>query len=102
MQLKDLIEEAAAIAGSQSALAEILGLTKQNISNMKTGKRTCSTRLLTQIADVAGYEPGYFVVQAVIHRLEQSDDPLKREAAEEIKKATKEFLKPEKRVQTLP
>lgn len=54
MSLKLTIEKAVEIAGSQKALAEMIGETQGHISNFKNGTRICGLKKRIQIAEIAG------------------------------------------------
>lgn len=54
MPFKSTIEKASEVAGSQRALAALLGETEQHISSFKTGARVCGLKKRLQIAEIAG------------------------------------------------
>lgn len=54
MPLADSIEQAAEVAGSQTALARLLEMTPQNVSDIKRGKRVCGLKTRIKIAEIAG------------------------------------------------
>ena len=56
MPLADTIERAAEIAGSQTALAKLIEVTPQNLSDIKKGKRACGLKKRIQIAEIAGVD----------------------------------------------
>jgi DNA-binding transcriptional regulator YdaS (Cro superfamily) len=56
MPLNKTIEQAAAVAGSQTALAKLIDVTPQNLSDIKLGKRACGLKKRIQIAEIAGVD----------------------------------------------
>lgn len=72
MRLEKLIEEASLIAGSQKDLAERLGLSKQNITDMKNGRRKCNLKTRARLAWIAGYEALPFLLDGVAEDIEES------------------------------
>jgi hypothetical protein len=56
MPLADTIERAAQVAGSQTALARMLDMTPQNISDIKRGMRVCGLKKRIQLAEIAGVD----------------------------------------------
>jgi DNA-binding transcriptional regulator YdaS (Cro superfamily) len=65
---KTLIDKAAEICGSYSALAERIGTSKQALSDMKHGKREISPETAAMLADIAHEDAREAVIQAVIER----------------------------------
>lgn len=63
-----LIDKAAELCGSYSALAERLGTSKQALSDMKHGKRDISPETAALLADIAQVDARDAVIQAVIER----------------------------------
>lgn len=56
MQLPELIDKASEVVGSQRKLAEVLGLSAGNLTDMKKGRRPCNLRLRAKLAETAGYD----------------------------------------------
>nr|WP_315230994.1 helix-turn-helix transcriptional regulator [uncultured Albidiferax sp.] len=56
MSLKETIEKASLIAGSQTQLAKLIGVEPQNISDFKRGTRICGLKKRIQIAEIAGVD----------------------------------------------
>lgn len=69
MQLNQLIDEAAAIAGSEYKLALTLGVPQQNLSNWKHGHRPCPIDLRAVMASIAGQDPQEELIEAIGERL---------------------------------
>jgi plasmid maintenance system antidote protein VapI len=61
MQLQQLIEQAAANAGTATALAKQLGVSPQRITEWKNGHRPCPLHSQAQIAELAGIDPKEWV-----------------------------------------
>ena len=71
MPLADTIEQAAEIAGSQTALARMLEMTPQNVSDIKRGKRVCGLKTRIKIAEIAGVSR----LRTIFEYFEDSLDP---------------------------
>lgn len=54
MELRDYIEEAAAKAGSVSALARMLGMNQPDVSNAKAMKKRLPAKAIVEISDYIG------------------------------------------------
>lgn len=76
MSLEELIKKATYNAGSQKALAELIGVSAQNLSDFKRG-RPCGYRKRAQIAAVAGEDPIRVLIQGFSDEL---DDSIQHEA----------------------
>lgn len=61
-----LIDKAANVCGSYTALAERMGIPVQNISLMKSGKRAISPATAAELADIAGDDAREAAIAAVI------------------------------------
>lgn len=70
MQLNVLIEQAAAIAGSEYKVAKALGVTPQQVCDWKAGRRTCSPEDRALLAEVAGVDPIAEIAEALAERWE--------------------------------
>jgi hypothetical protein len=66
MTLIALIEKAAAIAGSEYKLAQLLGVGRQVVSDWKHGRRTCTPEDWALLAYVAGLDPEEALIRAVV------------------------------------
>lgn len=77
MSLKNTIEKAAAIAGSQTALAELVGETPSHISAFKKGTRYCGYKKRAAIAAIAGENVARAMIEAIAEDL---DDQVPHEA----------------------
>lgn len=69
MTLNLTIEKAANIAGSQRALAELLGAKEQHVSNWKKGIRPCPIATRMRIAEIAGEDPQRAIIEGLIAQL---------------------------------
>ena len=90
MSLQQLIEAAAEKAGSQKQLAELLGMHKSNITQMKTGERPCNLRTRAKLAEIAGYDLKTAVIEGVIEEFE-GGTATEMEAAKGLKAILKAF-----------
>lgn len=73
MTLIFTIEKAAAIAGTQAKLAEMLGERQQHVSNWKAGTRTCTIEKRIKLAQIAGLDPKRAAVEGLIDQLDETD-----------------------------
>ncbi len=78
MSLNDTIAKAAANAGSQKALAEMIGVSPQNLSDYKRG-RPCGYRKRAQIAAIAGESPLRALLEGISEEM-RDDIPHEAEA----------------------
>lgn len=74
MPLYLTIEKAAAIAGSQAKLAELLGEHKAHITNWKAGTRTCTIDKRIKLAQIAGLDPTMAVLEGLADQLDENDE----------------------------
>lgn len=74
MPLADTIERAAEIAGSQTALAKLIDVTPQNLSDIKKGKRACGLKKRIQIAEIAGVDRLRTIFEYFEDSLDSSDE----------------------------
>lgn len=72
MPLNLSIAKAADIVGSQRALAELLAVPEQHVSNWKKGSRPCSINTRVRIAEIAGDDPQRAIIEGLIAQLDQS------------------------------
>lgn len=61
-----LIDKAADVCGSYTALADRMGIAVQNISLMRAGKRAISPATAAELADIAGEDAREAAIAAVI------------------------------------
>jgi len=57
MQLEEMIDQCAAIAGSQRKLAAQLGVTSGNVSDWRNGRRPCPAEHLHHMAEMLPGDP---------------------------------------------
>ncbi|MFE1572229.1 YdaS family helix-turn-helix protein [Comamonas odontotermitis] len=72
MPLRDLIEKATEKAGSQVALAELMGVKQQDVSAWKTGRRVCTAQSRIELCEIADYDLKVALIEQVIEGLDQS------------------------------
>jgi DNA-binding transcriptional regulator YdaS (Cro superfamily) len=77
MSLNKLIQQAVEAAGSQKALAELIGVTQGNISDFKRGTRPCSMKKRAQMASIAGKNVTRALIEGAIEGL---NDDVQHEA----------------------
>ena len=76
-----LIDEASAAAGSQAKLAELLGLHKSHITQMKQGTRSASWRVRGNMRVILGEDPTHAFVAAMAEDLAASENADEKKAA---------------------
>lgn len=64
--LSQLIEQAAAHAGSEYKLAKLIGVPQQNLSAWKHGRKSCPVADQVLMADIAGLKPEEWAARALI------------------------------------
>ena len=74
MSLKTTIEKASLIAGSQTALAELIGETRQHLSSFKTGQRVCGLKTRIKIAEIAGVDRVRTIFEYLVDSLDEKDE----------------------------
>jgi DNA-binding transcriptional regulator YdaS (Cro superfamily) len=79
MSLKSTIDKAAQNAGSQAALAELIGETASHISAFKKGTRYCGYKKRAAIAAIAGENVARAMLEAITEDL-SSEVPHEAEA----------------------
>ncbi len=62
----ELIDKASKTCGSDSALADRLGIPRQNLSHMRTGKRSISPATAAELADIAGDDAREAAIAAIL------------------------------------
>lgn len=80
-----LIEKAAEAAGSQTRLAELIGMPKSHITQMKQGKRHVNWRVRGKLRAVLGEDPAHAFVAAMLEDLDDSDNEDEKKAADGLK-----------------
>ena len=80
--LAALIDEASAAAGSQAKLAELLGLHKSHITQMKQGTRSASWRVRGNMRVILGEDPTHAFVAAMAEDLAASENADEKKAAD--------------------
>ena len=85
MTIKEMIENAASIAGSQRKLAEILEIDAASLIQMKQGKRPANWRVRGKLRAILGEDPAHAFMAAMAEDLEQSKNQDEKKAAESFK-----------------
>lgn len=70
--VKPLIDRASEMCGGDSALAEKMGIPRQNVYLMRTGKRPISPATAAELADIAGDDAREAAIEAIIIRNENN------------------------------
>ena len=73
MALRDLIDQAIKAAGSQTKLAERMGVKQQEVSSWRTGARNCTTATRIELCKIANYDLKVALIEQVIEGLDQND-----------------------------
>lgn len=84
-ELTALIDEAAQKAGNQVRLAELMGVPKSHITQMKQGKRPANWRVRGKLRVILGQDPAHAFVAAMAEDLEQSQNKDEKKAADGFK-----------------
>jgi DNA-binding transcriptional regulator YdaS (Cro superfamily) len=92
MQLNLLIEKAAAVAGSQRALAQMLGETATHISNWKAGTRKCTANDRAALAAIAGEDAARAAIEGVLDGIDLAT-PKGQKASEALHAALSHWRK---------
>ena len=82
LTVAELIEAAAAVAGSQVKLAALLDTTAPTLIQMKQGKRPCNWRVRGKLRAVLGEDPTRAFITAMAEDLEQSENTDEKKAAD--------------------
>ena len=80
-----LIDKAAAIAGNQTKLAEMLDMHKSHITQMKQGTRSASWRVRGNMRVILGEDPTHAFVAAMAEDLAASENADEKKAADGFK-----------------
>ena len=73
MALIDLIDKAIQATGSQTRLAEKMGVRQQEVSSWRTGARNCTTATRIELCKIADYDLKVALIEQVIESLDQND-----------------------------
>ena len=73
MALIDLIDKAIQATGSQTKLAEKMGVRQQEVSSWRTGARNCTTATRIELCKIADYDLKVALMEQVIESLDQND-----------------------------
>lgn len=84
-EISQLIEKAAEALGSQTRLAEVIGMPKSHITQMKQGKRHVNWRVRGKLRAVLGEDPAHAFVAAMLEDLDDSENEDEKKAAEGLK-----------------
>lgn len=84
-KINDLIERAAAAAGSQRKLASLLDVHPSNLIEMKQEKRACGWRVRGKMRAILGEEPAHAFMAAMVEDLESSQNEDEKKAADGFK-----------------
>lgn len=69
-QLRELIEQASKIAGSNAALAKLIGAEAPNVNMWKSGKKPCPPGDVALMAHIAGLDAGEWALRAMAAKYE--------------------------------
>lgn len=94
MSVKELIEAAAKVAGSQMRLAILLDTTAPTLIQMKQGTRPCNWRVRGKLRAVLGEDPTHAFMAAMAEDLEQSENADEKKAADGFKAMLAAFPEP--------
>ncbi|MGE8375505.1 MAG: hypothetical protein ACN6N5_09210, partial [Diaphorobacter nitroreducens] len=83
--LVSLIDEASATAGNQARLAELMGIPKSHVTQMKQGKRPANWRVRGKLRVILGQEPAHAFVAAMAEDLASSETEDEKKAADGFK-----------------
>lgn len=89
--LKNLIDEASSIAGSQRKLADMLEIPQGNLSEMRSGKRACGWRVRGKLRAILGEDPARAFMTAMLEDLEGSQNEDEKKAALGLRAALDAF-----------
>ena len=95
-ELNLLIDQAAAIAGNQTRLAETLEIPKSHITQMKRGDRKANWRIRGGLRAILGEDPAAAFMAAMAEDLEQSEKEDEKKAAEGFRAILAAFPEKEK------
>lgn len=83
MPIKELVDKATEKAGTQTRLAEMLGMRQQEISGVRNGKRPISLERRIAMAEIADYDLKVAVLEDIIERLDKKI-PVQAELAAQL------------------
>ena len=95
-ELTTLIEKASEAAGSQSKVAEILGIPKGNLTQMKQGKRPANWKIRGKLRAITGEDPAHAFMAAMAEDLEEAGGEDEKKAAEGFRAILAAFPEAEK------
>ena len=81
-ELVELLDEASAVAGNQARLAELMGIPKSHITQMKQGKRPANWRVRGKLRVILGQDPSHAFVAAMAEDLASSEHEDEKKAAD--------------------
>lgn len=84
-QLISLIDDAAAVAGSQRKLAALLDIEHANLVKIKKGERPANWRVRGKLRAILGDDPAHAFMSAMAEDLEQSEQTDEKKAADGFK-----------------
>ena len=74
MALIDLIDQAIKATGSQTKLAERMGVKQQEVSSWRTGARNCTTATRIELCKIANYDLKAALLEQVVEGLNENDE----------------------------
>lgn len=69
-QLIFLIDSAKAITGSDNKTAQLLGVSRGNVSDWRNGRNPCPPEMQALLASIAGFDPQQTALRALVERHE--------------------------------
>lgn len=96
MDVKELIEAAAKVAGSQVKLAALLDMAAPTLIQMKNGTRPCNWRVRGKLRAVLGEDPTRAFISAMAEDLDGSENADEKKAAAGFKAMLAAFPSNEK------
>ena len=81
-EITALIEQAAAVAGSQNKLAKLLEMEPSNLIKIKKGERPANWRVRGALRAILGEDPARAFMTAMAEDLESSENADEKKAAE--------------------
>ena len=80
-ELVELIDNASKTAGNQARLAELMGMPKSHITQMKQGKRPVNWRVRGKLRAILGEDPAHAFMAAMAEDLSTSENEDEKKAA---------------------
>ena len=80
-ELAELIDNASKTAGNQARLAELMGMPKSHITQMKQGKRPVNWRVRGKLRAILGEDPAHAFMAAMAEDLSTSENEDEKKAA---------------------